>query len=326
MVSRNTHAAVLIAFNAVIDAFTFLWISEIVTETPVASAAVWILLGAAAGAGGALAVFDPATLTHRQFWRHPLRWAADRDFVLYTISRLDWPMVAAAAALIGGLSTAIIVGTHNLIFIPLLHKMTSSPEGARWRRVGRQRFLLVAAAFVGAALAIAAQHDPAAASTFADGVAQTAAGTALAAAAAVCAALSASRFPLAIKTHEQLAVPAEGHTKEIAPMLLVHCAACVAAAAVLCVMFGLPDLVGAANAAAAGFVTITAGLLTRSLGCLLATDLSVNAISYATPLVAFVLFRVTGAAADVDTAMIAAAAVLIVGSNTALALTTRPER
>ena len=119
----------------------------------------------------------------------------------------------------------------------------------------------------------------------------------MAAAAAVFAALSASRFPLAIKMHEQLAVPAEGHTKEIAPMLLVHCAACVAAAAVLCVMFGLPDLVGAANAAAAGFVAITAGLLTRSLGCLLATDLSVNAISFATPLVAFVLFSVAGAAA-----------------------------
>ena len=326
MVSRDTAAAALIALNAVIDAAMFLWIAQIVTETPVLSAAVWLLLGAAAGAAVVLAALDPATLTHPQFWRRVHRHIGDRDFVLYTASRLDWPLVAAAAALIGGLPTAIIAGTQNLIFIPLLQKMTSSDEGERWPRVGSQRFLLVAVAFAGAALALAAQHNQHNASNLGAGVAITATGAVLAAAAAVCLSLSAARFPLAIRIHQRLALPGRGRTKEFAPMLLIHCVACVAAAAALCTAFGLPDLAGAPAAAAAGAVAITAGFATRSLGCLLATDLSVNAIAYATPLAAFALFTATGAASQVNTTMIAAAAVMIAGSNTVLALTTRAQR
>ena len=326
MGSRNTAAAALIALNAAIEAATFLWVAQIVTDTSVLGAAVWLLLGAAAGAAAVLAVIDPGTLTHRQFWRCVHRHLGDRDFVLYTGSRLDWPLVAAASSLIGGLPTAIITGTQNLIFIPLLQKMTSSAEGERWRRVGPQRFLLVAVAFVGAALALAAQHNQQASSNLGAGVAITVAGAVTAAAAAVCAALSAARFPLAIRIHQRLALPGTGHTKELAPMLLVHGVACVAAAAVLCAAFGVPGLDGAPAAAAAGAVAITSGFVTRSLGCLLATDLSVNAIAYATPLAAFGLFAVTGAASQVNMPMIAAATVMIVGSNAALTVTTRAQR
>ena len=138
----------------------------------------------------------------------------------------------------------------------------------------------------------------------------------------VCASLSDARFPLAIIVHRQLSLPSRGPAKEIPAMLLMHVVACLAAASVLCAVFGLPDLSALMPACALGFFALTAGLTTKSTGCLLSSDLSVNAISYATPLVAFVLFSVTGAAAGTNTTMIAVAAVIIVGSNAALSFTT----
>ena len=256
-----------------------------------------------------------------QFWQQPWRYIANRDFGLYTASRLDWPLLASAAALIGGLPAAVLRGSHTMLFIPLLHKMTSTSDSERWERVGRIRFLLVVTTFVGSVLALAAQHDPESAAGVAAGLAQTAAGAALAVAGTMCASLSDARFPLAITVHRQLSLPSRGPAKEIPAMLLMHVVACLAAASVLCAVFGLPDLSALMPACALGFLALTAGLTTKSTGCLLSSDLSVNAISYATPLVAFVLFSVTGAAAGTNTTMIAVAAVIIVGSNAALSFT-----
>ena len=242
MPSRNTAAAALIAVTAVIDAATLLGVSHLVSGPLDHSLAVGLLAGTAVGSAVALGVFAPRTLTCGQFWRRPWRYVVDRDFGLYAASRLDWPLLAAAAALVGGLPTAVLRGSHTMLFIPLLHKMTTTPDSERWARVGRARFLLVAATFAGSVLALAAQHDPDSAAGTASGLAQTAAGASLAVAGTVCASLSAVRFPLAISMHQQLSLPTQGPAKEIPAMLLAHIVACMTAATLLCVVFGLPDL------------------------------------------------------------------------------------
>ena len=326
-VYQNHYAALaLIATNVVIDAVVFWALAQTATSAGDHSTAVWMLSGTAAGSLLLVAGLEPRLLSHRGLWLAPRRFFVTKDFALFAVSRLDWPLVAAASTLIGGLPVAIIVGTRVLVFIPLLHKMTTTADGSRWERVGATRSLLVLATFAGAVLALAAQHDPASSTAGAGGWIRTGAGGALAVAAAVCAATSAARFPLATRIHDELRLSSSGPSRDLAAMLMVHAISSAAVAVVLCVVLGVPSVTVAVPAALIGGLGVTSGLITQSVGCWLAPDLSVNAVSYAMPLAAFVVFWVAGAAPEANTAMLAAAAVLVCAANAALVATVRPSR
>ena len=315
---RNDRwAAALIALNTVVDAATLWGIALFVDDPTDASLPIWLLIGSALAMVVLLVVYDRPLLLQGSFWRRPHHHLADRNFLYYTISRLDWPLLAAGAALLGGLPVAVLQGSGNLLFIPLLYKMTTTSDAARWERIGTGRAWLVVTAFGGAALALAAQYDPTTNQTSHE-LSHLALGAGLALSGAGCAALSASRFPLAITLRKNFPAARSGSGAELSAVLFVHCIPSLIAAAGLIIVFGIPGGQTAAAGLTLGFLGLGAGIVTRTLGCLVATDLSVNAIAYAGPLVAFAFFVVLGGAPDTNLWMFALAAAVICASNLGL--------
>ena len=317
MLQRDKVAVGALVSNSGCDAVQILMISLFVVGPMDIGLSIGMLMGGAVSSVGICVVLYPSLLTRKKLWLASARCMGSTYGILTVVSRFEWPLFAAAAALIGALSTSVIFGLQTFIFIPLLTKIGMSADGnSRWDRMGSTRYLWVGVAFIGMVLSLLGQHqEPDATQT--DGL-RIAAGIFLAVLTVGSTSLSAARFPLGVKLLQELRLPTKHTRTELAAIIYIHALGCVLAASVLGVVGGITSFRSLCLGAFIGVVAYTPGLTTHTIGCLWATNLSLNAISYGTPLVTLALFGLVGRTTGVNVRLIALGAICVAVSNLTL--------
>ena len=318
MLQQDRVATGALISNSGCDAVQILLISVFMAGPLDIGLSVGMLLGCWIGSLAATAVLDSRLFTASDAVSVTRRCLMSKYGWWTLFSRLDWPLLAVSVSLIGALSTSVIFGLQTLLFVPLLQKIGGGGV-ARWNRVGVSRWFWVTVAFAGMVLSLLGQHQQTESAATISWL-RISLGVLVALCGVSAAAGSAARFPLGTQLVQQLGLSPLRRT-ELAGMVYAQAWTCLAAAIVLGAVAGATGTVSSYSLLGGlliGAVAYTSGTVTKTVGCLWATNLALNAVSYGTPLVTLGLFVAVGRTTNIHIGLVALGALCVAAANTSL--------
>ncbi len=253
-----------------------------------------------------------------------------RDLLLGSLARLDWPLFTAAVSLTApAVASILFLGLWPMLFVLILQRVTRSASDTRYRQMRSSDYAVMTAGAVGLTLVVLS-HE-AETSLLVSGW-RTLAGTGLALVAVSFGAMGAfhyswGRRTAALLTDRDVAVQ-RGSSEATATNLtmLAFLAANLTVLPALWILGLLVDPFGSMRIKSAemvaafvigAVVVAPEGILTR-IANLRTHNLTVNAISYLSPVASIALFVIVGRAAGINGALLTVGASGIVAVNLVL--------